>query len=304
MLMGTRVSKCFSIIYLDYIRFIGEEAAGLYFHILWMSDKSLGKPLTPSYIIGKTSIKKESVKTILQTLLAAGLITRTRVDGLWTVVIQTPKYLTKKGKIRVAERLFNEDLISEDEKIDMIKYINKRHEHDSDELTPTDQSKVINFETEKNPDTGESLVEFYYRTLSRAFGAKYVSRNAVIEIKNLKDCMKKNGDTPEMTRDFFAWIIARAKQKGKFEQVSSLGLYPELRKHAYNAIVTGRNVDGKFAPEVERSVDIIVNMQAVFDIYVGKGFSKEEIEERMNNSFDKQAVDDFLKEKFEESNAN
>jgi len=305
MLMESRAAKAFNIIYLDYIRFIGPDAAGLFFHILYMSDKTLGKPLTASYIAEKSNISKESIRVILKVLFAVGLISKTKKANVWEIVIKTPKYLNKEGKIKIVEKMFNEDLVSEEEKIDMILYINQFHKQDNMEMTATSQGKEINFETTKNPDTGESLVEFYYRTLSRIFGAKYISRNAAMEIRHLKDCMKKNNDTPELTRKFFEWIIQRAKQKNKFEQVSSLGLYPELRKHAHNALVVNGNTDAKFAPEVKQKTgDIVTNMRAVFDIFVKKGLTREEIEARMYNSFDNQAVDEFLKESFGEVHAN
>ena len=247
----------------------------------------------------------EKVEKYLLILRAVKLATRTQLINDWAIVVENPKHIGRNDKLDIVQVLVNKNIIDENEKISMIEFINRHYDGDYYQGDVPKETKNLNFENSKsktiNPDSGLSLVSYYYDFLSETFGAKYPSRNELAEAKHLKEVMRKNNDSAETTRQFFRWVITRAKQKNQFDKVSSLGLYPEYRKHAHYAIFVKGHGDSKLSPEVNISEaqsdeSILKNVQEVFAIYKAKGSSDEEINTKLRSNFSDSAIDKFTRE--------
>ena len=100
-----------------------------------------------------------------------------------------------------------------------------------------------------------------------------------------------------MTREYFKWIIKKNKRENKFDRVSGLGLYPELRKEAHYAIDVQKKGDKKFEEVVEdisKEDKMMNNMKGVYEIYVQKGMTPEDALQKMRQNFAEEAVNKFL----------
>jgi hypothetical protein len=225
----------------------------------------------------------------------------------WEFKTVAPKYISKEDKSSMVADLYAKVLIDENEKLSLIDYINdtaKDVHNDEGE----DASFLVKDKDFSEPakgvgeDTPMGLVFYYYKKLGQIFGGRYISRNEGMEAAHLSECMKKNGDTAQVTREFFDWILERAKKTNMFDKVSGMGLYPEFRKHAYHALYVRQAGDKKF--EAEAGIDdtlsedekIIKNIKGVFDIYKNEGEMTEEeiIEKVLKKNFSDEAIKMFM----------
>jgi hypothetical protein len=304
----TRIAKSFNILFTDYQMLLGHEAIGLYYHLIWIHSRSLGKPVTAEYIRSKTFMTDEYLMKMLKKLGAFKLVSRIRVENEngkeWEYAIDNPKYISTQDKYNIVEKMYNKVLIDEVEKNRLFEYIkdtatNEKNDKDNTEINYLTKDKDFSEGlTEINPDTSMGLVLYYYKKLGEVFGGKYVSRNIQQESANLKDCMKKNSDTPQMTREFFDWLLNKAKTKNQFEQVASLGLYPEYRKHAYHALYVQQSGDKKFEEKASDNVSkedkLTKNIRSVYDMYISEGMTHELAVVKLNANFSEEVVSKSL----------
>jgi hypothetical protein len=305
----TKVVRSFNILYTDYAFMMGHASIGFYYNLMWLDSRSLGKPLTLDYIKSKIKLSEDEIKLLIQRLLCLSLLSKKRVengeDKDWEFVPIVPDYLSKDEKIEAVEKMFKKMLIKENEKYALIEYINDNIK-DNTEITVEHVDHITKDKDFNEPakevgeDTYLGLVHYYYRELSRVFGGRWVSRADKKEAANLKICMDKNGDSPEVTRQCFDWVIARAKKHGLFEKVSSMGLYPEFRKHAIYHLYIKQTGDSKFEEtsstitieeDQQRAVD---NMSGLYDLYVADGLNQETIIAKFKEAFADQHIEAFL----------
>lgn len=308
----SKVAKAYNILYTDYAMLIGFDAIGFYYHLIWLHSRSLGKPVTFDYIKSKTFIPEEKLQILIRKLLVFKLIKKERIENSggekdWEFRTVTPKYISREDKSSMVADLYAKVLIDENEKQSLIDYINdtSKDTHNDDGENVADFLIKDKDFSEPSKGVGEDtpmgLLLYYYKRLGQVFGGKYISRNERMEAAHISECMKKNGDTPEMTREFFNWILERARRSNKFDQVSSLGLYPEWRKHAYHALYVKQEGDKKFEKaEPEQNIspeeEILRNIKGVFDIYKSKGTMSdgEIVEKVLRKNFSDDAIKMFM----------
>jgi len=306
--IDTKISKSIKQLQIHYSVLMGPEAVGMYFRMLWFESNSLNKRIDGDYIRSQTiGIHYPAVQVLLKKLAAFGLVTKKKVptdDGFeWAYKTQSAKNLTLEEKRQAIFQMYKYVAINKEEFDVLNKYLDETGEP---VLPEEDVEDIIeksyqdeNFEEVRkkiSPDSGMGLVIHYYRVLSKTFGGRYYSRNLKMESANLKACMAKNGDTPEKTREYFEWVIAKNKKENKFDRVSGLGLYPEHRKEAHYSIDVLKKGGKRFEEAVEdipKEDKMINNMKELHLLYTNKGMSSDEAVEKMKENFSEEAIDKF-----------
>ena len=307
--IDTRMQKSIKHLQKEYVSLMGPEAVGLYYRIMWLMSQSLSSPVTVKYVLDRTlNIHHDSTISLLKKLKAFGLITTktivTSEGNEQELEWHLPKRLSKQEKMDAVTKMLKYFVISVPESEVLFDHVSKLEETELTEqeaveaIEKTSQDEDFeNLKKKIGDDTGMGLVIFYYQTLGKEFGGRYVSRNLQIEAANLNTVMKKNGDTAEKTREYFKWIIKKNKRENKFDRVSGLGLYPELRKEAHYAIDVQKKGDKKFEEVVEdisKEDKMMNNMKGVYEIYVQKGMTPEDALQKMRQNFAEEAVNKFL----------
>jgi predicted transcriptional regulator len=305
----TKVGNAWPVLYTDYANLIGHDAIGFYYHLIWLHSRGLARNITFDYIKSKLRIDDAYLIKTLKKLAIFDLVKRTGVENNgvkdFEFEAKNPSYLSKVQKIEMVNKMFAKNIIDEAEKESALKYIS---ETSKDEHNDGQNSIIEEFAKEKDfsngsrqvgEDTFVGLVRFYYKYLGEVFGGKYKSHKEETDAAVLRNIMTPNGDTAEMTREFFKWIIDRAKKHNKFESVSSMSWYADQRKHAYYHLNIKQTGDKKFeetvvdnTPEVDK---IMKNIKGVYSVYVSENMPHEEIVANiLLKNFDEKAVEQFL----------
>ena len=307
--IDTKLSKSIKQLQIHYSVLMGPEAVGMYCRMLWFESTSINKIIDMDYLESQTlPIHWPSVLKLIKKLVAFRLLKKTKEikdDGFsWNYETISAKNLTAEEKKQAVFRMYKYHAIDKEEHDILIEYIDENSvvslpdEGVEDIIEKSYQDEDFEEIRKKiNPDTGMGLVIHYYHLLSNTFGGRFLSRNLKQEAANLKICMAKNGDTPEKTREYFAWVINKSKRENKFDRVSGLGLYPEHRKEAHYAIDVLRSGHKKFEQAVDdtpREEKIMKNMKGVYALYMEDGLLHDDAMDKMKKNFSEDAIVKFM----------
>lgn len=293
----------------DYVNLIGLDGIGLYVFLL--RNEITGT-------LGKFQISKLAVLFNLDSTIVVKMIKKLeKVKLLSYKNISDDQYsyktlsissLATESKAHYMDILFEEGLISDEEK-KFIKYtIEAKHTHGiSNELGEdnafSNQTKVVrnvNLETKerkKNPDSAPELVKYYYKLLSQYFNLNCYSHNLVKEAKLIKNDMRTYNDSPDTIRKIFEQMVSEAKSKNQFEFVAHLGFYPKKRLNAYFNVINP-STKPKFITEARLDETKPINpehIQEMFDYFKNKNIENDIIiKEILTAEFGLDAVQQFL----------
>lgn len=298
MTFGERIAQCFDIINEDYLYLITPEAYGIYHQLLWFKhDVFHGDAITYTYLSQQTGLSIDDIKKNISLLANLKLVKPMKRKEA-VQVVAPPASLSHEEKLKLIEEFVEKGIIDKADHKQRIDNILAKLERKNQKRIEDLQPKDMNFgEIEAgNPDSPKNLVRYYYRKLREHFGGNYVSHNDIREASNLSNLMKKWGDSPENTRKFFDLIISKAKEKGKFNEVSSMSLYGNLRHKAHHALYGEAVTDSSFSKPIDnKESEMMQNMNGLHQFYMStENMSYEQSLQELEKAFGKKRLNQFL----------
>ena len=280
-----KVKEAFRIIHSEYGSFLSPETIGVYYSLLYIGDGS--ENITLEEMLNGINLDSKEIKSHLRVLKTCDLIVISDLTGKKAIRVSPPVRLAYEYKVSLVEKLVDSGIINKAKLSDILSKIKiqneelvKRERGDSD--FAFDEAKIL------SPETPEGLLNFYYKFLSKEFGGTYRSHNEMTETSKIEDSMIKNGDTPEIMRKMFTFLISDARKRNDFNQVSSLKFFGNMRNNAHRVVTTsGEASDGRFAKSVaDTPEDMDRNMRDVYAIYTKKdGMAHQDAIEKMKKAF-------------------
>jgi predicted transcriptional regulator len=293
----------------DYVNLIGLEGVGLY--VFLMRNEITGNlgVFEISRLAESLNLKEEFIVKILKKLNQVGVLEYKKKSGeKYSYKTLNISSLNSENKEHYLDRLFNENLVTAEERKSIQETINIKHTHGITNALGEDTVfnnagkavKNVNLEAKerrKNPNSAPELVKYYYELLSKYFGIKCYSHNLIKEAKLIKNDMRTYNDNPDTIRKIFEQMISEAKGKNEIEFVSHLGFYPKKRLNAYFHVINP-SVQPKFITEAEVDKTKPVNPEHIREML--EYFRKKNIEndiivkDILIPQFGEDAIQEFL----------
>lgn len=297
MTFDEKVSLIFRLVNEDYANILSPEGAGVYMRLVWMRQEMLDSKVyknNPSisydYILSNVKISREDLDTHIKILEALGLVSM--LSRKAAVYINNPKSLNYDERVKLIEDLAEKGIIDPSQKHVHIDGIHIHEEKKKQRKISSMEPKDYDFgsATIRNPDSSAGLVKYYYDKLSQEFGGHFTSRNIAREASLIKALMGKWNDSPDATRQMFDYMIKKAKEKGRFQDVSSMSLYGSMRNNVYYYLF-GQKLQAPKPLSVQE--EKMSNMKVLYDIYLDNGMSHEEAFKELGSAFGEETLKQF-----------
>jgi hypothetical protein len=293
----------------DYVTLIGLEGLGLYVFLMRHSVTSLGS-MNPAAMSKALNLDDEQFSILLKKLKLCGLISfKKKSEGKYSYKTLDFPTLSYPEKLHMLDQIYDEKLISYDEKKSAEFLLNLDHKHIAPSAPgittkkPRTKKAIRTIDLEasekrRNPNSFPALVDYYYSLLSKTFGIYCKSYNIVAEARLLKNSMRENNDSPEAVKKMFEYMISDAKARGKIELVNHVGLYTRKRTIAYYHVFAEPDTKATFDVGKKADEDTITDIkyiQQMFDYFKTKGFEDDIIiKDTLIPQFGEKSVQNFL----------
>lgn len=306
--MEQKAVQVVNVLSRDYISLIGLEGLGLYVFLMRHSVTSLGS-MNPAAMSKALNMEDDQFSILLKKLKLCGLISfKKKSEGKYSYKTLDFPPLSYPEKLHTLDAIYDEKLITYDEKKSAEFLLNLDHKHVTPHVTPKDKKPSTKkavasvdleaSEKRRNPNSFPALVDYYYGILSKEFGVYCKSYNIKAEASLLKKSMRENNDSPENVKKMFGYIISDAKSRGKIEFVSHIACYTRNRNVAYyHALAEKKDKPAmEVGLKVDENADVDVKyVKQMFDYYKTKGYEDDIIiKDTLIPQFGNKAVQKFL----------
>ncbi len=294
----------------DYVHLIGLDGIGLYVFLLRNELTGTMGKFEINQLSELFNLDSSVIVKMIKKLKKLALIEyKNKSEDQYTYKTLTISSLSFESKLHYLNGLFDDKLISEEERKIIEKAIEIKNTHGipnelGENKVPFDKNKGVvknvNLETKerkRNPNSSVELVKYYYKLMSQYFGIPCYSHNLIKEAKLIKNDMITYNDNADTIRKIFEQMISEAKADNKFEFVSHLGFYPKKRLNAYFNVMNPSSKP-KFITEARVDESKPVNQEHIkemFDYFKNKNIENDIIvRDILTPEFGSDAVQQFL----------
>ncbi len=299
------LDSVFNFLTKDYLPLIGLDGIGFYCYLVRLDRNNFSKMITIEFNI-MPEILISTPEHLMKLINKLEICELLEVDYKKTLCHVKPLNSCPQDsekQLYYCDKLFDNFLITEEEKVKMVKEINIRRQEKNENFKrqPKIREAVEDIELLKpskiaqNPNNAVELVKYYYRLLSKEFNGDFHPANFVKEGSLLKKSMRKNGDTHEDVKRYFKLIIEQHKRENNFDAVSTMGLYGWLRNKANYHINKESIISKEIVNEKDKKDIILQEITEAFNYYISDGETVEESIQKLRLAYKSELVDNFLK---------
>ena len=285
---GSDFLSIFKKVDVNYLDIMGHGAYAVLCYLLYIKREEGRSSTTTAELMNRLNMDFSSLKEAVSIFKTLNLIKFDKSDdGIIAFKIMLRESIPLNEKKVYVELLHNAGLVSQDRRNYLIDYLDKKHIDNGRKvniITKDDSVKDIDLtqlrvKADPRPDTGEGLVNFYYKHLSEKFKCPAYTSNIEREAHMLKLAMKKFGDDFDTTRKILLRIIEKYSRTGEFEKACTLFRYHSERNSAYFDVF-GVKQD-KFVKEFKPDQEYMIsNCKNIYKYFKDKGEDDEFIFEK------------------------